>query len=219
MKVEFLAEPRPSAPGAVEWRGVKLVVPEGVYEPREDSFLLAEAVEEFAEGSVLDMGTGCGIQGIIAAGKTSVGKVLACDVSEKALAAARLNAEANGVAGKISFVKTNLFSAVKNEFDTIAFNPPYLPTEPGGKKFPDAVAWDGGRGGRKVVDRFLEEFQSHLAPGGKLLLLSSSLSGTRETLERLGAAGYGTEIVGEKSFFFEKITVIKAERETGRGIL
>jgi len=212
LQIELFAEPKPSVPCTVAWRGLEFIVPRGVYSPHEDSFLLAEAVEEFAKGAVLDLGTGCGIQGIVAARKKLVNRVTAADASENALEAARMNAEKNGVAGKISFIKTNVFSAVKEKFDTIAFNPPYLPTEPGEKRFPDAIAWDGGADGRRVVDEFLDGFEDHLAPCGVLLLLSSSISGHRKTLEKLKARAFAVEVVGEKRFFFEKIAVIKAER-------
>ena len=214
MEIEFTAEPRPSKCRTLELRGITLSVPEGVYEPREDSFLLADAVEGHAFGNVLDMGTGCGLQGITAARKKNVESVVSVDVSEKALAAARANAEKNGVAAKMSFTKSDLFSALAGRFDTIAFNPPYLPTERLEKKFPDAAAWDGGPTGRRVIDRFLGGFPEFLAPKGVLLFLSSSLSGTGKTLKKLAENGFKTRAVREESFFFEKITAILAERKS-----
>ncbi|MCX6767998.1 MAG: methyltransferase [Candidatus Micrarchaeota archaeon] len=195
-----------------EWRGMRFSFTEAVYAPREDSFLLAEAVEKFAAGRVLDMGTGCGIQGITAARKKEVNAVVSADAGKEALEAARANAGKNGAGGKITFVQTDLFSAVKGKFDTIAFNPPYLPVSPGEKRFADSAAWDGGKTGRKVIDRFLDEFDRHLAPRGKLLFLSSSLSDEGKTLKKLAQKGFSAETAGEKRFFFEKITVIKAEK-------
>ena len=212
MKKNFYSEAKPPVPDTVKWHGIALGVPEGVYGPREDSFLLAEAVKKFAKGRVLDMGTGSGIVGIAAAKKKGAGEVVCADVSEAALRAARANAKKNGVAKKIKFKKSDLFSAVRGRFDTIVFNPPYLPTEPDEKKFSDSHTWDGGKTGRRIIDRFLAQFPAHLAPGGTLLFLSSSLSGDDKTLRALKRMGFAAETVSSESFFFEKISVVKAEK-------
>ncbi|MBS7632858.1 methyltransferase, partial [Candidatus Bathyarchaeota archaeon] len=50
-------------------------VDENVYEPAEDSFLFAEKLAVGEGSRVLDMGTGCGILGVVAAGKA--GEVVA----------------------------------------------------------------------------------------------------------------------------------------------
>ena len=52
------------------------------YEPREDSTSLEAYVRQYAKGSVLDMGTGSGIQAITAAHNSNVSSVLATDVQE-----------------------------------------------------------------------------------------------------------------------------------------
>ncbi|MBN2454682.1 methyltransferase domain-containing protein, partial [Candidatus Woesearchaeota archaeon] len=57
------------------------------YTPREDSFLLAEAVKKEAFGDVLDMGTGSGIQA--EAAKAKAKSVTASDISKEAVAAVR----------------------------------------------------------------------------------------------------------------------------------
>jgi len=216
---DFYSEAKPPAPGAtqfVQWQGITLQVPQGVYGPREDSFLLASAVKKFARGRVLDIGTGSGIAGIAAAKHKGVKEVVCADISEKALGAARANAKMNGVAKKIKFTKSDLFSTVRGKFDTIAFNPPYLPTEPGEKRFADSHTWDGGKTGRRIIDRFLAQFPAHLAPGGTLLFLSSSLSGDGKTLRALKRMGFAAKTVSSESFFFEKISVVKAEKPKNR---
>src|SRR3989338_9032417 len=77
-----------------------------VYEPAEDSQLLASAVEKYASGSVLDMGAGSGIQAITAAKKTGVKSVVAADVNDDALKHAAAAAEKEKVASRIAFVKS-----------------------------------------------------------------------------------------------------------------
>ena len=75
-----------------------------VYEPREDSFLLEEAVGKYASGRVLDIGTGTGIQA--RAAKSKGLQVMACDIDSKALAVAKERS------GGITFINSNLFSNI-----------------------------------------------------------------------------------------------------------
>ena len=90
-----------------------------IYEPGEDSFLLAKYVEKFAKGNVLDIGTGSGVQ---AENALKFSKdVLAVDIDKKAVSYVKKR----GVKAKVS----DLFSNVKGKFDLIIFNPPYLPDE------------------------------------------------------------------------------------------
>jgi len=166
--------------------------------------MLAEVVMREARGSVIDVGTGCGVQALAAllgGAKRAVG----VDISEEAVSCAQHNAAANGL--RADFFQSDLFDDVRGEFDFIVCNPPYLPVERA-----EDCAWDGGRDGRRIIERFLDDFAEHLSPGGSLLLLHSSLADTARTLERLHASGFRTRTLAEKSFFFEKLEVIRASR-------
>ena len=178
----------------------KISACEGVYEPREDSFLLEESVLRYASGRFLDMGTGSGIQGIAAA-KAGC-DVIFSDIDERALRCAEKNARTNGVAGE--FVKSDMFENISGLFDTIAFNPPYLiGTEGEGRE----LALDGGINGRTLIDRFISGFRDHLRDGGSALLLESSLNRYEDDV-RAGKSA----IVGNKRFFFEEIVVIRMRK-------
>lgn len=205
----------------VEFDGIVLQVPTSVYAPREDSFLLAAAVKKFAKGKVLEVGTGSGLSAIVAARKKEVESVIAVDSSDSALKTAGKNAAVNGVAEKIVFKKSNLFSTVKEKFDCIAFNPPYLPSEPADKTCGSLKrVWEGGSTGRAVLDKFLREVKRHLKPKGSLLLLNSSLSSSRqegdgneETRTALEKLGFQVRVVGKQDFFFEHLVVFKAVKQ------
>lgn len=184
-----------------------------VYEPSDDSFLLAGAVKEFSSGSFLDMGCGSGIQGITAAVLPKVKEVWCVDVSDEALELAEKNALTHHVSNKIVFKKSDLFSNIERKFDCISFNPPYLPTEEE-ERVKGVVnrAYDGGLDGRDVIDKFLNQFPKHLEENGMLLFLQSSLCGDAETFSLLEKQGFSYEILESKHFFFEDLKAIKAVR-------
>jgi len=89
----------------------KFEVFNGVYEPAEDSFLLADNLQVRYGDTVLDLGTGCGILGIVAAGKAR--KVVATDISPIAVKCTKHNAKINNLADKVDVRIGNLFSTSK----------------------------------------------------------------------------------------------------------
>ncbi|MEM3399947.1 MAG: class I SAM-dependent methyltransferase [Candidatus Micrarchaeia archaeon] len=177
-----------------------------VYEPAEDSFMLARSVQN-VKGKLLDMGTGCGIVAI-----STKAHAVGVDISSIAVENARFNARINGK--KCSFFVSDLFENVGASFDCIAFNPPYLPTgEEDVVSGPIDLAWNGGADGRKVIDRFIEEFPDYLNEGGCLYMVSSSLCDNEKTIRMLGKRGFACSIEDRFRAFFEEIVVIKAVRE------
>ncbi len=194
----------------MEFMGVKLKPCSKVYKPCDDSFILGEAIAaEVRKGEkVLDMGTGAGIQAMIAASKG--GEVTAVDINNKAIECLRYNAELNKL--EIRIIKSNMFSEINYSFDLIVFNPPYLPEDEMDPEDELTLAWDGGKDGRDVVDRFLEQFESHLNREGRVLLIQSSLNGLDSTMKKFKELGFKPEIILQKNFFFEKLYVIRAGR-------
>ena len=197
---------------------ITLTITPEVYDPHEDSELLADAARGHAFGDFLDLGCGSGIVGISAWKSGKVKKVFFADVSKKALSCAKENALNNGLK-KAEFIQTDLFSSLRRKFDCIAFNPPYLPTSEEEKVQGDLNdAFDGGEDGRKTLDVFLAQFAKHLKPKGVLLLLNSSVSasgeldGNSETRKILEKKGFSVKVAGRKKFFFEELVVFKASK-------
>jgi methylase of polypeptide subunit release factors len=113
--------------------------------------------------SVLDLGTGCGIQAMHAARHAR--RVVATDVSARALDIAALNAELNGF-DTIEFRLGSLFEPVADEsFDQIVSNPPFVIT-PRADGVPSYEYRDGGMVGDSLVQHVVRHAGEYLKPGG-----------------------------------------------------
>ncbi len=133
----------------------------------------------------LDLGTGCGIQAMHASRHS--GRVVATDVSQRALDFAAFNAELNGIR-TIEFRRGDLFGPVEGErFTAIVSNPPFVIT-PRTSAVPAYEYRDGGRVGDALVAEVVSGAARHLAPGGVALLLGNwEYHGTESGLDRIGA--------------------------------
>lgn len=114
-------------------------------------------------GTALDLGTGCGIQALRL--RRLVSRVIATDISERALRFTRLNALLNDVDG-IETRLGSLFDPVEGEtFDRVASNPPFVIT-PRVAGVPAYEYRDGGLEGDALVASVVSGVTAHLAPGG-----------------------------------------------------
>jgi methylase of polypeptide subunit release factors len=114
-------------------------------------------------GSALDLGTGCGIQALRL--RRLVSRVIATDISERALRFTRLNALLNDVDG-IETRLGSLFEPVEGEtFDRVASNPPFVIT-PRVAGVPAYEYRDGGLEGDALVASVIAGVGAHLEPGG-----------------------------------------------------
>lgn len=172
---------------------MRIVTLPGVFQPRNDARLLAAVMREHGlarDAIVLDVFTGSGALALAAA-REGARAVVAVDVSRRAVLATRLNARRNGLDGVVEARRGDLFAPVAGQrFDLVLANPPYVPSA--GPTLPRRGArraWEAGRDGRLLLDRLCATAPSHLAPGGVLLLVQSSLCGEEATLARLAAAG------------------------------
>jgi release factor glutamine methyltransferase len=181
-----------------------------VYEPAEDSFLFAENLQVKKDARALDMGTGSGILGILAAKKAS--EVLSIDVNPFAIKCAKQNAKRNCVDDKMSFLQGDLFAPLSQDtkFDLILFNSPYLPSEKGEEESWLGRAWAGGATGRQVIDHFILQSVRHLEKNGEIFLLQSNLADIEETKKKFRFLEMKTELVAALDMpFFETLAIIR----------
>lgn len=123
-------EPVSRIRGWREFYGRRFVVTPDVLDPRpETELLVSEGIARLpASGRVLDLGTGSGciVLSVLAEREDASG--VGVDVSEAALAVARRNAEALGVARRVEFCLGSWERALPEGFDLVLSNPPYIPT-------------------------------------------------------------------------------------------
>ncbi|OYR37935.1 methyltransferase [Halorubrum sp. Ib24] len=176
-----------------------------VYQPAEDSGLLAEAAVEAARGRVLEVGTGSGWVAARIAAERDL-DVVGTDLNPHAAREARKRG--------VEAVVADLCAPFRADgFDTVCFNPPYLPTDPD-NEWGDWMehALSGGESGRELIEPFLDDVGRVLAPGGVVLLLVSSLTGYEEVLGLIDDAGFDHEVAVEESFPFETLSVLRLDR-------
>ncbi|MBR9676774.1 methyltransferase [Candidatus Woesearchaeota archaeon] len=171
-----------------------------VYEPLEDSELLAQQVNILARGKVLDMGTGSGVQALSATKNKSVNSVLAVDIDKKAIS----HAKKHNSHKKIEYAQSDMFKNIKGQFDTIIFNPPYLPNDELAE--PD-VALDGGPKGWEVSKKFLDNASDYLADDGQILFLFSNQTKKNKVESIIAENGFEKKQLTKKTQFFETLYV------------
>jgi release factor glutamine methyltransferase len=171
--------------------------------------LLLEAAraEAGAGDRVLEVGTG---SGLIAQEIAKIARVIATDINPHAVIAAR---EAGA-----EVVRADLFAGIRGLFDLVLFNPPYLPTRPE-ERIDDWLeyALDGGESGRSVIERFARQVGDILAPGGRILLLVSSVTGLEETEQLFAGLGYAPVIARRQAVEDEVLYVLKMIRHPHGG--
>jgi release factor glutamine methyltransferase len=177
---------------------MRVVVFPGVLRPPSDSALLggmlARHAGDLTGRAVLDLCAGTGILGLTAARLGA--RATAVEISRRAVACARLNARLNRLA--LEVLRGDLFAPLRGRrFDLIVSNPPYIPAPPGASRRGAARAWDAGPDGRVFIDRICDRAAEHLRPGGRLLLVQSSLARPEQTQQRLAERGFEPAIVAE----------------------
>ena len=179
-----------------------------IYQPAEDSYLLSETLTNYLknkiknkeinqEFSILDMGSGSGIQAETCK-KLGFSDVLCVDINKEAIDYLKSK--------KLKSIKSDLFNNIDGKFDLIIFNPPYLPED---KKEPEdsKLNTTAGKKGYEIIIKFLKQAKSHLNKNGVILLLFSSFSQPKIIIEKAKGLGYSLKQLSNQKLFFEELYV------------
>lgn len=185
------ADPRIGEPPAIELlelRGLSLrlnqeerIFARGRLDPA--TRMLADAFEIRPGASVLDLGSGSGVLGILAALLEPSSTVVLVDSDPLAVDVSRRNAALNGAANVTTYLSDVLADLPDQRFNLILMNPP----------FHRGRAHDAA-----LAERFMTEAAGALLPGGHLYVVCNRFLRYERTLERL--VGPVREVAGDRQF-------------------
>lgn len=164
-----------------EFMALDFYVEEGVLIPRPDTEPLVEEVIELSKGmndvTIVDIGTGSGAISVSLAKYIKNSYVYSLDISDKALSIGEKNAVNNEVDDKIEFIKSDVFTGIKDrnlKLDIIVSNPPYIKKEDiktlhtQVKDYEPYIALEGGEDGLDFYRTITEKSLKYLKSNGIL---------------------------------------------------
>lgn len=198
-------------PRRVHVAGATFVVSPRVFNPRffVTSELMARHLHVERDDVVLDVGTGSGVLAVVAARDSR--SVVAIDINPDAVRCARDNARRNGV--DVDVREGDLFEALRDDerFDVIVFNPPYME---GVARGPLGQALHDPH--KSIATRFFAGARQHLAEGGHLRVLYSSIADPERLLAIASEHGWDHEVVAQQRTLFETYSIYRLTAATDR---
>lgn len=184
--------------GTTHFYGSEFNVNENVLIPRPETeelvdWIISSAVNmpKFKNLKILDIGTGSGCIAISLAKNITDAEVFAIDISDKALATAKENADLNTVT--VDFIQKNILETadLEQQFDIIVSNPPYVRNLEKAEIKPNVLANEPhlalfveDNDALIFYRKIAELTAKNLSPGGKLFFEINQYLG-KETVELL----------------------------------
>jgi release factor glutamine methyltransferase len=163
----------------IEWKGrtgpFTLRLGPGVFSPTHTSRTLADALEIEPGDVVIDVGCGSGVLAFVAA-RLGAGRVIGCDLSERAVQAARANSRLLGLDHVCEFRHGDLLEPVRDvRADVVIGDVSGIPDEIAAATgwFDDVPA--GGPTGAELPSKLLDSVGEVLVPGGRLYLPTGTI--------------------------------------------
>lgn len=149
-----------------------VLVPRSLMNNRFTDFLSEMHWENYR---VLDLCTGSGCVGISLALLHPEIKVDLADIDSQALDVAKINIERHHLQDRVQAIQSNVFSNIKERYDLIISNPPYVSTAdynatPTEFKNEPKIALESGRDGLDIINQILRQAKHHLNPNGCLIM-------------------------------------------------
>ncbi len=172
-------EPMAYVLGEREFWNLTFVVSDDVLVPRPESELIVEEalglLRRQGRALVADIGTGSGCLAVSIAANAPAVRVVATDLSWRALAIARRNVDRHGVATRVGLVRTSMLEGLAGPFDLIVSNPPYV-AEADAASLPSEVRHEpdlalfSGRDGLNAIRAVIDTAARVMAPSGSLVM-------------------------------------------------
>jgi release factor glutamine methyltransferase len=183
------------------FRGARVAVEPGVFVPRQRTgFLVAQAAARAPDGcTVVDLCCGSGAIGAALARTVRVRRLYATDLDPVAVRCAGRNLALFGGRALAGDLFEPLPADLRGAVDVLAANVPYVPSAEVGLLPPEArlyeprLALDGGADGLDVLRRVAAGAPEWLAPGGHLLVETSTDQVPR-AMAAFGRAGLAPDV-------------------------
>ncbi len=202
-------EPLQYIMGSAAFRQLELTVDTNVLIPRPETEVLAGCAIQWARaqdgvGAALDIGTGTGALALSLLHENAVARAVATDISEAALAVARVNADRLALTDRVEFRQGDVWRAVHagEVFDIVISNPPYIAPGERDTLQPEVRDWEPGAAlfasadGLAVLHEIAAGAAAHLRPRGLLAL-------------EVGAAQAATVAATLRAGAFEEVGVVR----------
>jgi release factor glutamine methyltransferase len=164
------------------------------YQPAEDTFFLADHIENEKGKTALDIGTGSGFLAKILS--SSFDLVIGTDININSL-----RQQYAPIRNRICCNSADVFS---RKFDLIICNLPYLATD----EIIDP-ATDGGMDGFEIPSKIIKSALPCLNKPGKFIFVTSSLSNYQKLIDMINSKGFRTKILARKKLFFEELILVQ----------
>ena len=172
----------------------KRLVESDPYQPAEDTFFLADHIENEKGKTALDIGTGSGFLAKILS--SSFDLVIGTDININSL-----RQQYVPIRNRVCCNAADVFS---RKFDLIICNLPYLATD----EIIDP-ATDGGIDGFEIPSKIIKSALSCLDKSGKFIFVTSSLSNYQKLIDMVDSEGFRAKILARKKLFFEELILIQ----------
>ena len=165
------------------------------YPPSEDTFFIANNIENENGNYALDIGSGSGYLTKLLCKNFSlvVGTDINCEVLQHQTSYKTQN-----------LICCNGSDALNIKFDFIVCNLPYLATD----EIID-IATDGGEDGFEIPKKIFDSVIGNMAENGKFIFVTSSLSNFQKLIDYAEKLGLKTRIMAKKKLFFEELILVE----------
>ena len=165
------------------------------YPPSEDTFFIADNIENEKGECALDIGSGSGYLTKLLAENFSF--VVGTDINHDVLKHQTYKTK--------NLICCNGSDALKIKFDLIVCNLPYLATD----EILD-IATDGGTEGFEIPKNIFDSLIYNMKENGKFIFVTSSLSNYKKLIDYSQKLGLKTHIIAKKKLFFEELILVES---------